>query len=375
MTTYPKIGIIYLTYPLLKWEHDINGCLSSLEKINYPRDRLELICVESKGKLPSLKEWFEKTWMPKSGKELPHITYIHHDEYIGFSGNNNLGFAKAKELGCDYVHLTNEDTDVDPDYLLRAVERAEADPKIAFVQSLILLGEERDKVNSMGNAFHYLGFGYSNGYKWKKARALAFFEKERQTNPELEIGYASGAAVLGRVSAIDACGGLFDEKFSSYHEDTDCCLRARMQGYKTVVEPTSILWHFYEFGKNKINYYWMERNRYVLIFSYYRAWTLFVLFPMLVVMDLAITAFSLKNGWSEMKWKVYKDLTSKDFWKWIRERRQRIQAARTIGDRELLRYAVSDISFQEEAVKNPVLTYIGNPLLRAYWWVAKRIIV
>ncbi|MFZ2804206.1 MAG: glycosyltransferase family 2 protein [Patescibacteria group bacterium] len=374
MNSYPKVGIIYLTYPYAKWEHDINGCLASLEKINYPKDRLELICVESKGKIPPLKPWFDEKWMPKSGKELPRITYVLKDEWIGFSGNNNLGFAKAKELGCDYVHLTNEDTDVDPDYILRAVERAEKDPKVAYVQSLLLLGEERDKVNSSGNSLHYLGFGYSRGYKWTKEKALADLEEERKTNPDLEIGYASGAGVLGRVSAIDEIGMLFDEKFFSYHEDTDATLQARVRGWKTVIEPTSIIWHYYEFGKSRINYYWMERNRYVLMFSYYRWWTLVVLFPILSVMDLAILVFSIKGKWADMKWKVYQDWFSADFWKWIGERRKKIQSERKISDRELLRNCVASIEFQEDSIKNPVLTYVGNPVLRAYWWVAQRII-
>lgn len=371
----PKVGIIYLTYPLAKWEHDINGCLSSLEKLNYPKDRVELICVESKGKIPPLWPWFDEVWMPKSGKELPRITYLLRDEFLGFAQNNNLGFEKAKELGCDYVHLTNEDTDVDPNYLLRAVERAEADPKVGFVQSLMLLGEQRDRVNSSGNSFHYLGFGYSNGYQSTKEEALTVFRKEEQQgNSELEIGYASGAAVLCRVKAVEEIGGLFDEKFFMYHEDTDLSLRGRLAGWKTVVEPRSVLWHFYEFGKNKMNYYWMERNRYVLMFQYYRLWTLFILLPVICLMELAILLFSIKNGWFDMKSKVYADLFSRNFWKWIFERRKTLQMMRTISDRELLRFAVADISFQEVSVKNPLLTYVGNPILKVYWFFAKRVI-
>lgn len=375
MTTYPKVGIIYLTYPTANWERDINRCLATIEKVNYPKDRLELICVESKGKIAPLKPWFEEKWMPKSGKELPRITYIFNDEWIGFSGNNNLGFEKAKELGCDYVHLTNEDTDVDPDYILRAVERAESDPKIGYVQSLILLGEERNNVNTIGNAFHFLGFGYSHGYRWTKDQALTALAEEKKTNPDLEIGYASGAGVLCRVATIEACGGLFDEKFFSYHEDTDATLQARMRGWKTVIEPTSIIYHYYEFGKAKINYYYMERNRYVLMFSYYRWWTLFLLFPMMLVMDVAISFFALKNDWWDMKKKVYQDFAKRDFWRWIIDRRKKIQAARSISDREFLRVAVSTIDFQEEQVRNPVLTYIGNPLLTIYWTIARLFIV
>jgi GT2 family glycosyltransferase len=375
MMMYPKVGIIYLTYPTPNWERDINRCLASMEKITYPKDRLELICVESKGKIAPLQAWFQEKWMPKSEKELPRISYIFRDEAIGFAGNNNLGLIKAKELGCEYVHLTNEDTDVDPDYILRAVERAESDPSIAYVQSLILLGEDRSRVNTVGNAFHYLGFGYSNGYGWTKEQALAFFEKEKaRGNKDLEIGYGSGAGVLCRVSALDHAG-LFDEGFFMYHEDTDASLRARMRGLKTVVEPTSILWHYYEFAKNKINYYWMERNRYVLLLSYYRLWTLIVLFPVIVAMDLGILVFSIKGGWFDMKRKMYRELFTVEFWKWVMVRRKDVQAMRNISDREFLRQAVPVIGFQEETVKNPLLDYVGNPLLTAYWWVARWFIV
>lgn len=369
----PKVAIIYLTYPTKNWERDINRCLATLERMSYPKDRVELICVESKGKIEPVQPWFEKTWMPKSGKELPPITYIFRDEWIGFSGNNNLGFAKAKELGCDYVYLLNEDTDTDPDFLTKAVERAEQDPKVAIVQSLILLGETRDKVNTVGNAFHFLGFGYSKGYQWTREQALVFLQKDQETNPDLAIGYASGAGMLVRVAALDD-RSLFDEKFFSYHEDTDASLQVRIRGWKVVVEPSSVIYHYYEFAKAKINYYWMERNRYVLLFSYYRGLTLALLFPMLMVMDLAILVFSIKNGWWEEKVKVYNEWLDRSFWQWIRERRKTIRWSRAIPDRELLAQAVATIEFQEDSVKNPVLDEIGNPIMQAYWAVVKRLI-
>ncbi len=360
----PKVGIIYLTFPTKNWERDIDRAMRSFERLNYPKDRVELICVESKGSRPPVKSWFERMWITKSGASLPRIHYVFNDRQIGFSGNNNLGLEVAKGLGCHYVHLTNEDTEVDPDYLLRAVECAESDPKIGAVQSLILLGEEKDKINSSGNAFHFLGFGYSRDYKVKREACRVKRE---------EIGCASGAGTLVRVFALD--GPLFDEGLFSYHEDTDLSLRLKLRGYKVVIEPSSIIWHWYEFAKDKINYYWMDRNRYVLVFSYYRPWTILLILPMLIVMDLATAFFSMRRGWWDVKAKVYRDLFSGEFWRWIAERRRSIRAVRTIGDRELLKDAVASIEFQEDAVRNPVLEYIGNPVMKAYWWVAKRLLV
>ncbi|MDP3794010.1 MAG: glycosyltransferase family 2 protein [Candidatus Uhrbacteria bacterium] len=372
---FPKVGIIYLTYPTPEWQQDIDRCLTSLASISYPKDRIELICVESKGKLPPVKPWFDQCWMPKSGRELPRITYLLKDEWIGFSGNNNLGFEKVKDLGCEYVYLLNEDTEIDADFLTRAVERAQADSKIAYVQSLILLGSNKNLVNTVGNAYHFLGFGYSNGYLWTRERAERFFVEERKRNPDLEIGYFSGAGVLGRVSIISECG-LFDENFFSYHEDTDATLQARVRGYKIVVEPRSVIYHYYEFVKTQLKKnYWVERNRFVLLFSYARWWTWLLLLPMIVVMEFALFAFAIAGDWWGEKWKVYQEWMKPEFWQWVLQRRRAIQRARVIGDRELLRFAVSTIEFQGEGVRNPILTFIGNPLMRVYWRIARQLIV
>ncbi len=119
----------------------------------------------------------------------------------------------------------------------------------------------------------------------------------------------------------------------------------------------------------------MERNRYVLVFSYYRWWTLALIMPALIGTDLATALLSMRGGWWDMKRKVYSDLFSRDFWRWIGGRRRLIRASRTIGDRELLRLAVASIEFQEASVQSPIVTYIGNPVLKAYWWVARKLII
>lgn len=361
----PKVGIIYLNFPTKNWEQDIDRAMRSFERLQYPKDRVELILVEPEKTEPRIKDWFFKNWMFKSGTSLPSMHYVFNTgDDVGFSANNNAGLVKARELGCEYVHLTNEDTEVDPDYLVRAVETAEADPKIAIVQSLILLGQDRERVNSSGNAFHFLGFGYSNDYM----QPVSNFQFQKG-----EIGYASGAAALVRVSMLEG-EKLFDEKLFMYHEDTDLSLRLRSRGWKIVLEPKSVVWHWYEFGKSKNVFYLMERNRWVLVLSYYKIGTLILIAPMMCVMDLALTSFSIKNGWFGMKWKQIKELFDPKFWQWIKARRMVIQSMRTVSDKELLRLAVPDIRFQGDGVRNPVLEYIGNPLMRGYWWLVKKLL-
>ncbi|MDO8583817.1 MAG: glycosyltransferase, partial [bacterium] len=151
---HPKVGIIYLTFATPHWQADIDRGLTSLTKMTYPKDRVELICVESASPSGDVVEsWFRETWLSKSGRELPRMTYIRNERVIGFAGNNNIGFQKAKELGCDFVYLLNEDAEVEPNFLESAVARMQSDEKIAYVQSLILLGDH-ERVNTIGNAFH-----------------------------------------------------------------------------------------------------------------------------------------------------------------------------------------------------------------------------
>jgi GT2 family glycosyltransferase len=368
----PKVAIVYLTFATPNWREDIPRAMRSLMHLTYAREQVELICVESRSPNGErVKEWFEKEWMPKSGSELPRITYLYQDEKIGFPGNVNRGIFKAQELGCQYFYLLNEDAEVDPDFLGPLVARAEQDASIAYVQSFILLGQDRNRVNTVGNAYHFLGFGYSNGYEWTKAQAETFFETERKTNPDLEIGYASGAGVLGRIHPRH---GPFDEKFFMYHEDTDICLRARAEGKKIVIEPRSQIYHYYEFEKIQVKKnYWVERNRWVLLLSYYRFWTLFVLLPLIILMELGLVGFSLRKDWWREKFHVYRDLLDPQMWRWLGERRRVIQKERMISDRALLAPAVATIEFQ--GVKNPVLTYIGNPIMKAYWALVKIFIV
>lgn len=371
----PKVGIIYLTYATQKWERDIVNAMTSLEKISYPKDRIELICVESKSDRESVKAWFEREWLPKSGQGLPRITYLDFtNESLGFAANNNRGLEKAKELGCDYIYLLNEDADVAPDFLEPLIAKMEGDKTIGIAQSLVLLGEERHLVNTVGNAYHFLGFGYSRGYKWTTEQAKAFYTKEQQTNPDHEIAYASGAGMMVRVADLEG-RKLFDEAFFMYHEDTDASFMMRIRGKKVVVVPESVIYHWYEFSKSITKFFWMERNRYAVLFMYLKPWTLFLISPFLVAMELALFLVSLLRGWSREKVKVYQELFSKTYWQWIGERRKEIQRVHKINDREFTRLFVSGILFQSDSVKNPVLEFIGNPVMAVYWFLVRLLVV
>ena len=364
----PKIAVILLT----KWgknsRRDLTRCFRSLAEVKYPIEDWEVICVENPSEGGNSWSFIEEDWRPLEGKGLPKLTIIKNDRDWGFSGANNIGLQAAKESGHKYVYLLNQDTDVDPLFLEKAVARAEADPKIGLVQSFLLLGQERDLVNSVGNSFHFLGYGYCRGYRWNRERAERHFREEREGgNADLEIPTASGAGVLVRIAMTDRTG-LFDRDFFLYHEDIDLSFAARMAGWKVVIEPESVVWHHYEFSRSITKFFWMERNRGIVMLSYLKPATLALLaLPALLTEIISLPMALLGGRWHKEKVRAWGALLRPSAWAWIARRRRQVRENRRISDREFLRPAVAVIDFQEAGMGGFFVRRIANPLMSLTW--------
>jgi GT2 family glycosyltransferase len=204
--------------------------------------------------------------------------------------------------------------------------------------------------------------------------------EERKTNPDLEVPYFSGAAVLVRTSYAKTIG-LFDTPFYMYHEDVDASFNARIHGYKAVVEPKSIVYHYYEFSRSIGKFYWMERNRIVTLLTYYKLMTLALIATPFFCVELVSFVMSLKTGWWQKKLSAWAFFLKPSSWKWIVERRRKAQRERLLTDREFLKTAVGEILFQEapqtDSTKSGILTDVrgsivsrlGNPILKNLWQV------
>jgi GT2 family glycosyltransferase len=63
----------------------------------------------------------------------------------------------------------------------------------------------------------------------------------------------SGGHVMLRRSALEGCGGLFDDGFFMYFEDSDLMLRLRRAGWLLFIEPGAEVVHRYTHEKSKIH--------------------------------------------------------------------------------------------------------------------------
>jgi hypothetical protein len=318
----PRVGIVIVTYNSVR---DVDACFGSLSAARL--GGADVVAVDNASA--------DGTAAAIRGR-YPWATVIESGANLGFAGGNAIGIRRALERGADWVYLLNPDTDVAPGFLEEALAVAEADPRAAAVQSLLLLHPERDLVNTAGNAIHFLGFGYCGSYRAPRA---AIPDEPR------EIAFASGAAALLRADALREVGG-FDETLFMYQEDQDLGIRLRLAGWRARLAPRSLVWHHYGFSRNAAKYFWLERNRHVVLAKNLGARSLAVLAPFLLVSELGLLGIALAGGWLPEKLRSYAALLSQATRAHVRSERRRLRALRRVRDRDLARWFTPALEFE-----------------------------
>lgn len=360
-----KVAVIIVLWNGEKYLEELFG---SLARVNKNGLEVEVMAVDNASP-DRCGEIVTERW--------PWVTLIKSKQNLMFAGGNNLAIRRAIEGGVDYVYLLNQDTEVTPDFLVEAVRAAAAEPKAAAIQSLMILSPEKELINSIGNAIHFLGFGYMNGYRlrldeWRNSQSLSSRRRPGSPSGPSEIAYASGAAVLLRAVALKQVG-LLDETLQHYHEDLDLGWRLRLNGWKNILAPASAIYHKYEFSRSIKKFFFMERNRYLVLFKNLRAWSIIVLAPWLLLSECALFLFAIRGGWAGEKLKVYRYFLSRAGWRYIRTERKKLAALRQVSDREIARLFSARISYQE--VATPFVRYVANPLMSGLWAVLRVLIV
>lgn len=289
-------------------------------------------------------------------KHVAETELIRNIENRGFTGAQNQAMSRAIEHGAEFVFLLNQDTVLAPHALEELLAVARSRPRAGAVQSLLFLyGSNPEQVNSWGNAQHYLGFGYAKGYK----QLIVDAPKE-----VIEIPYASGAAVLYRVSTLFETG-LFPEHFFMYQEDLDLVWRMRLLDYEILLAPKSRVYHKYKWQGAAAKYALVERNRLATMYANYHWATLLLLLPALVLWEIALFTASFFTGWWRKKLQGYALMLGSDYRKATHASRARAQTLRKVSDREVTSFFTSIIDFQENS--NAFVWFVVNPCLLLYW--------
>lgn len=348
-----KVAIIIIHWNTIKLGY-AEGLLT-LNKIDYPADRYRVFIWDN-ASADGSAEFLEQ--------RLYNATIIRNPENIGFAYPNNVVTQRAIEEGFDYVYLLNHDTEIEPDFLKKAVEMMESQENVGSVQSRLMLYQQPGVINSIGNAIHFLGFGFSKGGYDK----LSDYRREELDGRE--IGYGSGAGLMVNLEVVKKIG-LFNPEFYMYHEDLDLGWQIKLIGYKNLLSYDSVVYHKYEFSKSVKKYYYMERNRFIVLLENFKLATLVAIFPAWLAFEIGMLPFSFKSGFGMEKLKVYAYFLKPSSWIQIAKNRKMKQARRVTSDRQVLKNFTGSIANQH--INNFVLNKIANPIFSAYFFLLKKI--
>lgn len=298
---------------------------------------------------------------------MPEAEILRNKNNDGFAKGNNDAIKLALKQEFEYIILFNMDTVAEKDCVRKMVEIIEMDSRprgndnaVGAAQARLMLYDDKNKINSLGNVTHFLGFGYAGGYG-----------ENYKGETAKEICYPSGAAVLFKRQALEKAG-LFDEEFWMYNEDQDLGWRLWLNGFSCVLAPEAVAYHKYEFSRSIKKYYFMDRNRVIAILKNYHWATLLLIAPAFIIMEIGLLFFAWRGGWLKEKMKVYEYFLKPKTWRYLKRARQQVQVSRRVKDRDIARMFRGKIWYQE--IGDGRLK-VANIIFGAYWKIIKFIII
>lgn len=348
--------------------------LNSVEKQDY-QSEIKLFITDNE----SSNESFG--FLSKNLKNFSH-KIIRNKTNDGYAKGCNDSIKKAMEENFEYIAIFNIHTILEPNCLTEAMKVLNSDEGVGAVQGRMMLWPEKELVSSLGNATHFLGFGYCQGYR-KEYQPKEYSLKNppnplypsksagRQGGSFKDIFYPSGSFFLTKKEVLEKVG-LFDEEYWMYNEDQELGWRIWLAGWRCVLAPRAVLYNKYEFQRSIKKFYWMDRNRILAILECYHFLTLLLILPVFIVMELGLILFSLKTGWFKEKIKVWKYFFIPRNWFYIKKARTRNQSLRKVKDKYIVKKIVGRIWYQEV---DDIKLRLINPIFNLYWKTVRFFII
>lgn len=249
----PTVYIVIINWKRL---NDILGCLDSVFKLDYKGFRVVIVDNGSDDGSCELIL-----------KKFPTVHLIRNNCNLGYTGANNVGIRFAMEQGGDYIWLLNNDTVVDRGSLRNLVELAEENELIGLVSPIIYYYDKPQIAQFSGSYMDWKNLSLTSSNEENQPA-----EKNLQDPDQICLW---GTALLIKRKVIEKIGYL-NEKYFAYYEDTEYSLRSLRAGFKNHICRSSRVFHKNQTGdqdgekKGKYFYYYMHRNRFLLINEYLR---------------------------------------------------------------------------------------------------------
>jgi len=230
-----KLPLVSIVIPTYNSAHFISKCLDSVFKTNYKK--YEVIIVDDCSSDDTLN-------LVGKFRDKENLQVLRNPKRKLAAASRNKGFKVARG---QFVALLDHDVEVHPNWISEMVKVIEKDKEVGIVQSKVFDINRRKILQCVGvRIIPHLGW----------VESIGFGQKDKGQYNEVRgiVGGATG--VMYRKKAFVKVGG-FDEKLGINLDDLDLNWRMWIAGYKTVVAPKAITFHWSK--KQKTRDKWIKR--------------------------------------------------------------------------------------------------------------------
>ena len=247
----PLVSIVILNWNCQQF---LSQCIESVLKQTY--ESIELVLMDNASTDNSI------AW---AKEHYPELTLIQNEE--------NLGFAKAHNLGIRYTHgeyymPLNPDVALAPTFVAEMVRGFESDTTVGSVTGKVYFTDEQGipsrKLYTTGHLLTKNRKPANRGYKQ--------IDEGQYEQGDYVFGVNGACPLFKRAMLEDITidGECFDETFFLYGDDYDLGWRSQLLGWKAYYTPTAIAYHYGK-GSGGLNSPYVQfqyaRNRYIEIYK------------------------------------------------------------------------------------------------------------
>lgn len=257
MKTFKKELSVSIIFPNYNGGNEPIECLTSIKKLNYPQEKIEIIVVDNGSTDESASNIKLK---------FPEVNLVKNKHNLGFAKAVNQAIVKSSS---PYIFVTNDDIVFEKNSVKKLVEYSGKIKDTAILGGKIFY---KDKPRSIASAGYQLNI-------WTGAIKIS-----ERPNIIKEPDWVQGCAMLIPRKIIKTIG-QFDEGFTHLFEDVDFCFRAKKAGFKVIFLPSAKFWHGESTTANK--------NKPAKYTNWYRGKFRFLFKNMPLINILSVVTFQL----------------------------------------------------------------------------------